>query len=449
MKKIMILIVLFSFNFVYAVDDLTVVAVGNAEKEKQSFVVSQIVKESKLNGIQEKKIKELLKLFINDFGFYRDRYKVDKKLKANSFKATYSNWKRKGYHYVLGSRAYKKQGELWINLRLYDVIKREVVAEEDSKLDYGNLRVFGHTFANKVFKKLNGEDSIFLKKIVFLSDQTSRRKQNRKEIYIMDFDGKRVRRLTYRNSMVISPALNSDNSKILYSTIESKWKKSSRGGINKVQNLNLYLFNMKNRKSRLISSLDGINSGAVFSDDPNKIYLTLSKTKNADIYEMNLKTRALRRLTTNRSDDVDPHLNKKGDLMTFLSGRPGKAMIYTMDPKGTEKDVKRLSFVGRFNASPRFSPNGKEIVFSSWLDNRFDLFRIDSDGTNLVRLTKNFGSNEEPSFSPDGQFIVFTSQRVLSKKKAIQDIYIMNREGEVISKITNSLAKYFTPRWTN
>ena len=164
---------------------------------------------------------------------------------------------------------------------------------------------------------------------------------------------------------------------------------------------------------------------------------------------MNLKTGKKHRITTHFLDDVDPHINEDGSMMTFLSGRSGKAMIYTMDPSKAEKDVKRISYVGRFNAAPRFSPDGKEIVFSSWVDNRFDIYKIDSTGNNLVRLTKDFGSNEEPWFSPDGQFIVFTSQRVISSKKAEQDIYIMNRDGEIIKKLTNNYGKTFTPRWSN
>ena len=124
-------------------------------------------------------------------------------------------------------------------------------------------------------------------------------------------------------------------------------------------------------------------------------------------------------------------------------------MIYTLDPTGVEKKVKRISFVGDFNAAPRFNPEGTEIVFSSWVDNRFDIYRVSSDGKNLVRLTKNFGSNEEPWYSPDGQFIVFTSQRVITRKRAVQDVYIMNRDGEIIKKITQNFGKIYTPRWSN
>jgi TolB protein len=206
---------------------------------------------------------------------------------------------------------------------------------------------------------------------------------------------------------------------------------------------------LRTKKSTLISELDGMNSGAVFSADGKDIYLTLSFTKNADIYKINLKTKKRTRITKHFLDDVDPHINKDGSLMTFLSGRSGKAMIYTVNPNGVEKSLKRISYVGKFNAAPRFSPDGAEIVFSSWVDDLFDLYKIDANGQNLVRLTKGSGSNEEPTFSPDGQFIVFTSQKVLSRKKAVQNIYIMNREGEILKNITQNYGKSYTPRWSN
>jgi TolB protein len=209
------------------------------------------------------------------------------------------------------------------------------------------------------------------------------------------------------------------------------------------------MYDLRTKTISTVSAKPGINSGAIFAARGNSIYLTLSAGGNADIFEMDLGSGTTRKVTTHYGDDVDPSVTRDGNLMTFLSNRPGRAHIYTMDPTSTEKDVKRISFVGQFNATPRFSPDGKEIVFSSWVDNGFDLYRIDSTGNNLSRLTKNFGSNEEPVFSPDGEFIVFTSKRMISKVKAAQDVYIMNREGEIVGQLTQNFGRCFSPQWTN
>ena len=121
------------------------------------------------------------------------------------------------------------------------------------------------------------------------------------------------------------------------------------------------------------------------------------------------RTRKLRKITSSFWSGRGPRYFKgwKSFDSFYLTGLEG--MIYLADPSGKEKNVKRIGFVGQFNATPRFSPKGSEIVFSSWMDNSFDIFKIKKDGSQIYRLTKNFGSNEEPIFSPDGEFIAFSS----------------------------------------
>ena len=125
------------------------------------------------------------------------------------------------------------------------------------------------------------------------------------------------------------------------------------------------------------------------------------------------------------------------------------SIFHRTNAEKTEYEVKRVSYVGDYNATPRYSPDGSEIVFSSWLDNKFDLFRLSSKGMNLVRLTKDHGSNEGPSFSPDGEFIVFSSQRILSETQDVKNLYIMTRDGDILKKISSDLGKTQSPQWSN
>lgn len=435
------LILLFFLGFAQAQDTVTVVAVGEAEVEKD--LISVVLKRSDdLTAAEIVSLKQLEEVLKSDFDFYRNLFEVDKE--------SYDSAKKAKGRYVIFLEAKKDKSTVKLSISLRDKTQDKELFKSEKNFPNRFVRRFSHQIADDLYRVITGKESIFMTKIYFIADKGSNLNKVQKDIYVMDFDGANKKRLTYLRSMVISPALSFDNKRLLYSVIETGLKKASSGkGMQRVKNINLHLLNLDTMKSRMVSNVDGINSGAIFNKSGDSIYLTLSYLKNADIYKLNLKTGKKRRITSHFSDDVDPHINGDESQLTFLSGRPGKAMIYTLDPSGVEKKVKRIGFVGRFNAAPRFNPQGSEIVFSSWVDERFDIYRIDNDGRNLVRLTKDFGSNEEPWFSPDGEFIVFTSQRVISRKKAVQDIYIMNREGEIIRKITDGFGKVYTPRWSN
>src|ERR1044072_4457908 len=56
--------------------------------------------------------------------------------------------------------------------------------------------------------------------------------------------------------------------------------------------------------------------------------------------------------------------------------------------------------------------NGK-IAFDSDVDGNYEIYAMNADGSNQVRLTNNSASDLEPSFSPDGSKIAFISDRPL------------------------------------
>lgn len=445
MKNVLIAVmVLFSFNVFSQDDNLTIVAVGEATLEKDKMIIQDPYTSGALTAAQKNAASELVKLMRNDFSFYQKKfYLVEAGANNTAFRQTtnYEYWNSKGIRY-LGTASVDKVGDnMKVNVIFEDIKSRKQIYNQTASVSLASLRRTGHEMANAVYKQIVGKDSIFTSKIVFVSDRNSRGKKTVKEVYMMDFDGKNVQQITNHGGIVISPSMSQDGRYLVYSLIGSSASKK--------RNNDLYLMDMRTKETKIISNRDGVNSGAIFLTGGKSIALTLTVSGNAEIYEMNVETKELRKITNHFSADVDPSITYDGTLMTFLSDRPGKAMIYTMDPRGTESNVKRISFVGQFNATPRFSPDGKEIVFSSWLDNSFDLFRISSDGQGLSRLTKDFGSNEDPSYSNDGEFIAFTSQRVISRVKADQNIYIMDRDGGILGAITAGFGNCISPRWYN
>lgn len=441
MKKIsfLILCILFSKNLSA---QLVIGAVGEAELETSKFLLESPNISSDFTAEEAKASSEFISIIKNDFAFYKKKFNTPPVVKADGFsKPSMSALKKKKISFYTQVKI-TKTSILNYQLETYDVNRGQKVVTEKGTLPLNKVRGVAHQVADYIYQSIIGKRSIFQSKILFVSDRTGTSKNPKKELYIMDFDGNNRKQLTFHGGTVISPAISKDRSRVLYSLIRNVNEKKKR-------NINLRMLDLKTGKDSLISRRKGINSGAVFMpNDESKIVLTLSHSGNAELYIMNLRNGALKRLTKHYSPDVDPSISVDGTRMTFLSGRPGAAMIYTSYTSGLEKSVKRISFVGQYNATPRFSPDGREIAFSSWLDNRFDIFRIDSDGNNLSRLTKDFGSNEDPSYSNDGQFLAFSSQRVLSRTKAVQNIYIMDRDGEILGSVTKGFGNCITPRWT-
>ena len=86
------------------------------------------------------------------------------------------------------------------------------------------------------------------------------------------------------------------------------------------------------------------------------------------------------------------------------------------------------------------SPNGKKILYYSSVDAGADIFVIDADGTNAVRLTDNPTLDELAQWSPDGTKIVWERHRPF----AGSDIFVMDADGSN----QRNLGQGFTPKWS-
>jgi TolB protein len=411
----------------------SVVAIGEAEVEKNNLAIIGPVSE---DGVALGKYKWATDILSNNFKFYKKYFNVNRYEKetdelTESYKVTL----------IVDDQGLPK-------VKLVSKSSKDFLIQAPDALNESN-RFLVHQLADEVYQRIMKKKSIFKSKIFYVCETKREGNDILKELFVMDFDGKNKKQLTRHNGLVMSPGISNDNSKVIYSLISNV--------VNAKRNIDLHMLDLKTGGTKKISSKKGINSGAVFMPGDRSILLTLSHRGNADIYSFNLTSKKYTQLTKKFSAEVDPSISNDGRMMTFLSDRPGKPMIYTMNPSGIEKNVKRIGWVGQYNATPRFSPDGKEIAFSSWLDNRFDIFKLNADGSGLSRLTKDFGSNEDPTFSNDGEFIAFTSQRVISRTQATQGIYIMDRYGEIIEterngkKTGNFTSNYkicTSPRWS-
>jgi len=146
------------------------------------------------------------------------------------------------------------------------------------------------------------------------------------------------------------------------------------------------------------------------------------------------------------SDDDNPVSSSTpaAHRIAFSSNRSGLPQIYVMNSDGT--DVNRISSVVETARTPRWSPSGEWVAFRGGdsLDTDVQIFVVSANGTNQADLTKAPGTiNLDPNWSPDGSKIAFTSLR-----DGNSEIYVMNSDGSDQHRLTNNPASDYRPRWS-
>jgi TolB protein len=91
--------------------------------------------------------------------------------------------------------------------------------------------------------------------------------------------------------------------------------------------------------------------------------------------------------------------------IVYVSYEQDRSFICLMDPDGS--NIQKLIE----GAMPCWSPDGNKIAFASRTEGNWDIYYMNADGSNPVRLTSHTSEDVYPSWSPDGSMIAFNSGR--------------------------------------
>jgi TolB protein len=147
-------------------------------------------------------------------------------------------------------------------------------------------------------------------------------------------------------------------------------------------------------------------------------------------------------LTSGRNLVLTPRFDPNMQRLIYVSYRSRVPAInlYNLNT-GTEEVLGQLPGM---SFAPRFSPDGKKVIFSVSVNGATDIYEMVLSSKAMRKLTSSSGFiNTSPSYSPDGSQIVFNSDR-----DGNQQLYVMNADGTNVRRISFGRGRYGTPVWS-
>jgi Tol biopolymer transport system component len=166
------------------------------------------------------------------------------------------------------------------------------------------------------------------------------------------------------------------------------------------------------------------------------------------IYVLNSRQGERLRLTETLSNERTPRWSPDGKRLLFASDRDGNREIYVWDieqaPAGqVGGQLTNLTQNEAPDWQPAWAPDGERVAFSSYRDENWEVYTVRADGTEPTRLTDDPASDFSPTWSPDGRKILFASRR-----RGDADLFTIDVATGELTQLTRSKLDEYDPAWS-
>ncbi|MDD2308135.1 MAG: Tol-Pal system beta propeller repeat protein TolB [Desulfuromonadaceae bacterium] len=172
-----------------------------------------------------------------------------------------------------------------------------------------------------------------------------------------------------------------------------------------------------------------------------RIAYVSTQTGNKEIFVMDWDGHNPLPLTKNGSINLNPAFSPDGREILFTSYKRRNPDLYRRSLSNTAEVA--VSRSKGLNITGSWSPDGSKIALALSKDGDAEIYTIGKDGSHPTRLTINPALDLNPAWSPDGKQLAFVSDR-LGKPQ----IFVMNADGSGVKRLTISGSYNVNPSWS-
>jgi TolB protein len=290
------------------------------------------------------------------------------------------------------------------------------------KITANNLsRKLAHHISDKMYFALLGERSAFETKIAYV--EVDKYATAKYKLVVADSDGNNKKVIFSSPQPILSPTFSPDNNYIAYTAFSKNRS-------------NVYVQNLYDaNKIYTLPNFDGIASSPAWHPQGKSLLITLSKEGNQDIYNYNLSSGNLDRITKHKAIDTEASFSPDGKTIIWTSNRAGSPQIW----QKTGTKISQIKISGRYNTSASFAPDGAHLAlihreFGSYKTAIYNI--ADKD----LILLSNSNTDESPKFAPNSKQVIFSDGN--------NKLNIANIDGSHILKLSDD-NKIIEPTWSH
>ena len=213
----------------------------------------------------------------------------------------------------------------------------------------------------------------------------------------------------------------------------------------------LHLFSAGESKILITDGNDNINlPGSSWNPITNQIVFSSTRDPHDEIYVIDANRESGdERQVTSRAGQVayEPSLSPDGTWVVFESHpldveEKGRIVKYKLDGSQTYINLTGPDGDAR---QPNWSPAGDLILYQALANGQWDVWVMNTDGTDPHQVTRGPGNKTDASFSPDGNWIVYSYEDPIED---IANLYVISTQGGQPIRVTNFEGYDGAPSWS-